>query len=142
MAQAQAISQGDGVIVAVPDTGVDPHPDLSRNLLKGTDILAGGSADGQHDLNSHGTSMAGLIAAHGQGGTLGALGIAPKSKILPIRAAAADNFGEADDLAAAVEYAIISHAQVISISSGGASTPDLCAQSTPPLRRTLLSWQQ
>lgn len=125
VARAHAISQGDGVIVAVPDTGVDPHPDLSKNLLKGIDTLAGGSGDGQEDSNSHGTSMAGLIAAHGRGAGEGALGIAPRSKILPIKAAAADNRGEADDLAAAVEYAMSRGAQVISISSGGASTPRL-----------------
>ncbi|WTI11238.1 S8 family serine peptidase [Micromonospora sp. NBC_00821] len=123
--RAQAVSQGEGVIVAVPDTGVDPHPDLKENLLKGTDTVAGGLGDGQQDPNSHGTSMAGLIAAHGRGTNSGALGIAPKSKILPIKAAGADNFGEADDLAAAVEYAIANRAQVISISSGGASTPRL-----------------
>ncbi|MEV5212202.1 S8 family serine peptidase [Micromonospora sp. NPDC053740] len=125
VSRAQAVSQGEGVIVAVPDTGVDPHPDLARNLLKGTDTVAGGSGDGRQDPNSHGTSMAGLIAAHGRGKSSGALGIAPKSKILPIKAASADNFGEADDLAAAVEYAIANSAQVISISSGGASTPRL-----------------
>ncbi|MET8263348.1 S8 family serine peptidase [Micromonospora arida] len=125
VSRAQAVSQGEGVIVAVPDTGVDPHPDLRENLLKGTDTVAGGSGDGQQDPNSHGTSMAGLIAAHGRGTSSGALGIAPKSKILPIKAASADNFGEADDLAAAVEYAITNSAQVISISSGGASTPRL-----------------
>ncbi|RAO06512.1 Cell wall-associated protease [Micromonospora noduli] len=125
VSRAQAVSQGEGVIVAVPDTGVDPHPDLRENLLKGTDTVADGSGDGQQDSNSHGTSMAGLIAAHGRGISSGALGIAPKSKILPIKAASADNFGEADDLAAAVEYAIANSAQVISISSGGASTPRL-----------------
>ncbi|MEV1318164.1 S8 family serine peptidase [Micromonospora arborensis] len=125
VSRAQAISQGDGIVVAVPDTGVDPHPDLINNLLQGIDTVTDGSGNGQNDLNSHGTSMAGLIAAHGRGGNAGALGIAPRSKILPIKAAAEDNFGEADDLATAIEYAISSRAQVISISSGGASTPRL-----------------
>ncbi|MCX5069228.1 S8 family serine peptidase [Micromonospora lupini] len=119
------ISKGDGIVVAVPDTGVDPHPDLSENLLTGIDTVAGGSGDGRKDSNSHGTSMAGLIAAHGRASDTGALGIAPRSKILPIMASTSDNFGEADDLAAAIEYAISESAQVISISSGGASTPRL-----------------
>ncbi|WP_433129449.1 S8 family serine peptidase [Micromonospora sp. CA-240977] len=123
--RAHAISQGDGVIVAVPDTGVDPHPDLSNNLLQGIDTVSGESGNGQTDPNSHGTSMAGLIAAHGRGGNNGALGIAPRAKILPIKAAAADNLGEADELAAAVEYATAKRVQVISISSGGASTDRL-----------------
>nr|WP_308209407.1 type VII secretion-associated serine protease mycosin [Micromonospora sp. RHAY321] len=127
VAQAQTISQGDGIVVAVPDTGVDPHPDLAGNLLAGVDVVGDGdsSGDGRQDLNSHGTSMAGLIAAHGRGGNAGALGIAPRAKILPIKSAAADNYGEPDDLAEAVEYAISNGAQVISISSGGASTPRL-----------------
>ncbi|MEV4820291.1 S8 family serine peptidase [Micromonospora sp. NPDC049274] len=125
VAEAHKISTGDGVVVAVADTGVDPHPDLSKNLLIGTDTVAGGSGDGRTDSNSHGTSMAGLIAAHGRAGDAGALGIAPQSKILPIRASTSDNLGEADDLAAAIEYAISKRAQVINISSGGASTPRL-----------------
>ncbi|MET8361975.1 S8 family serine peptidase [Micromonospora sp. NPDC049580] len=123
--EAQLISKGEGVVVAVPDTGVDPHPDLSGNLLTGADIVAGGSGDGHKDSNSHGTSMAGLIAAHGRTAGKGALGIAPRSKILPIMASASDNFGEADDLAAAIEFATSKRAQVINISSGGASTPRL-----------------
>lgn len=121
VSKAHTISQGAGVVVAVPDTGVDPHPDLIHNLLPGTDTIAGGSGDGRQDKNSHGTSMAGLIAAHGRD-QLGALGIAPQAKIMPIRSSAADNYGEPDDLAEAIEYAISHHADVISISSTGATS--------------------
>ncbi|WP_089011201.1 S8 family serine peptidase [Micromonospora inositola] len=116
------MSQGEGIVVAVPDTGVDPHPDLINNLLIGTDIVQGGSGDGHGDHNSHGTSMAGLIAAHGRGEHFGALGIAPKAKILPIMSSLADNRGEADDLAAGIEYAARHGVDVISISSAGGSS--------------------
>jgi type VII secretion-associated serine protease mycosin len=125
VAQAHRITQGEEVMVAVPDTGVDPHPDLRNNLLPGIDLIAGGTGDGRQDLDGHGTSMAGLIAAHGQSETEGALGVAPRAKILPIFASPPNDDGEPDALAQGVEYAISRGASVISISSGGASSPRL-----------------
>ncbi|MEU5913099.1 S8 family serine peptidase [Micromonospora sp. NPDC047527] len=123
--KALDVSRGDGIIVAIPDTGVYPHPDLARNLLPGTDIIGGGSGDGHADQNSHGTGMAGLIAAHGQGGNQGARGIAPEAKILPIMSSGVDNRSRADDLGKAIEYAISSGADIISISSAGSPSPSL-----------------
>jgi Subtilase family len=48
--------------------------------------VAAGGGDGWGDKDGHGTCMARLIAAHGHGKDNGdgALGIAPKAKILPI----------------------------------------------------------
>ncbi|WP_422119936.1 type VII secretion-associated serine protease mycosin [Micromonospora haikouensis] len=120
-AEAQRITQGEGVVVAVPDTGVDAHPDLRRNLLAGIDAIPGGDGEGHRDRNSHGTSMAGLIAAHGQGAN-GALGIAPKAKILPIMSSDSDNLGNADGLAVGIEFAISRGADVINVSSGGGAS--------------------
>ncbi|MEU8087571.1 S8 family serine peptidase [Micromonospora sp. NPDC049101] len=116
------LSQGAGVIVAVPDTGVDPHPDLSGNLLDGTDVISGGSGDGRQDRDSHGTSMAGLIAAHGKEDEQGALGIAPEAKILPILDTPPSGIGDPDALASGVEFAISKGADIICISAvAGAS---------------------
>ncbi|WP_436970441.1 S8 family serine peptidase [Micromonospora tulbaghiae] len=124
-AEAHEITQGEGIVVAVPDTGVDAHPDLEKNLLPGTDVITGGSGDGLRDTNSHGTGMAGLIAAHGRGGTHGALGVAPKSKILPIFDTPTNGLGQPEDLAASIEYAIAQHVDVISISAASSPTPRL-----------------
>lgn len=119
--EAQKISQGDGIIVAVPDSGVSTHQDLRGNLLSGTDVIAGGRGDGHDDRDGHGTGMAGLIAAHGIGSE-GALGIAPKAKILPILCSPAGREGDTDALASAIEFAVAKGADVISISIvGGAS---------------------
>ncbi|WP_442929520.1 S8 family serine peptidase [Micromonospora sp. WMMA1949] len=123
--EAHGVSQGEGVVVAVPDTGVEAHPDLVRNLLPGTDVIEGGSGDGLRDTNSHGTGMAGLIAAHGQGGTRGALGVAPRSKILPIFDTPANGLGQPEDLAGSIEYAVAQHVDVISISAASTPTPRL-----------------
>ncbi|MEV0154782.1 S8 family serine peptidase [Micromonospora sp. NPDC050686] len=123
--EVHRVSQGAGITVAVPDTGVAPHPDLIRNLQPGTDIISGGAGDGRQDQDSHGTSMAGLIAAHGQGGQIGALGVAPKAKVLPIFVSPPHREGEPDSLAKGIEYAITRGVRVISISSGGGASPRL-----------------
>ncbi|WP_412101319.1 type VII secretion-associated serine protease mycosin [Micromonospora maris] len=125
LAKAHEVSQGEGVTVAVPDTGVATHPDLRNNLLPGIDILANGSGDGRQDQDSHGTAMAGLIAAHGQADAKGALGIAPKARILPIFSTPPQKDGEPDSLAKAIEFAITEGVDVISISSVGGSSPRL-----------------
>lgn len=120
--QVHKFSQGSGVIVAVPDTGVDPHPDLRGNLLPGTDVIPGGSGDGHRDRDSHGTSMAGLIVAHGRTNNQGALGIAPRAKVLPILDTPPNGVGSPDALASGIEFAIAEGADVISISAvAGAS---------------------
>ncbi len=81
-AEAHAISQGEGVTVAVIDTGVDAsHPDLAGSVVPGFNPDGVGAPDGRSDTNGHGTAMAGLIAGHGT-----CRGIAPKAKIMPIRA--------------------------------------------------------
>ncbi|MEV1144131.1 type VII secretion-associated serine protease mycosin [Micromonospora sp. NPDC049799] len=116
---AHRLSKGAGVTVAVADTGVDPHPDLTRNLLRGRDFLSDEAGDGRDDPNSHGTGMAGIIAAHGRPNGTGALGIAPEAKILPIRVLESDSEGDNDRLADAIDYAVSSGADVVSISAGG-----------------------
>lgn len=121
---AHAHSQGEGQIVAVIDTGVEPHPDLQANLMPGIDLMSD-LRDGRRDTDSHGTGMAGLIAAHGKGRNDGALGLAPRAKILPIRDRISLAVEGGDLLAAGIEWALRQGADIISISSGGSPTARL-----------------
>ncbi|MFF5215593.1 S8 family serine peptidase [Micromonospora sp. NPDC000442] len=123
--KAHKLNQGEGSVVAVPDTGVFPHSDLRNNLLPGADVIPGGEGDGRQDRDSHGTAMAGLIAAHGRGATIGALGVAPKAKILPIFCTPAHGVGHPDALADAIDVAVDGGVDVISISSVGGTSPKL-----------------
>lgn len=115
-----AVSQGEGVTVAVIDSGVDTrHPDLSGQVLEGKDFTGGGNA--HEDLMGHGTSMASIIAAHGHGpgNTSGMKGLAPKAKILPLRALRTQKDPMHDETwAAAVRYAVDQGAKVINLSFG------------------------
>ncbi|MFI7076031.1 S8 family serine peptidase [Micromonospora sp. NPDC049903] len=123
--EAHQSSQGDGVVVAILDTGVSPHPDLRSNLLPGADLTTERPSTGQKDNSGHGTGMAGIVAAHGQSAGAGALGVAPRAKILPVRCFDGQLASEVDRLASAIEYAITAGADVISISAGGGSNPKL-----------------
>jgi type VII secretion-associated serine protease mycosin len=125
VAAAHAQSQGEGVVVAVVDSGVNGnHPDLVGNVLPGIDVSGAGAPNGLEDLNGHGTGMAGLIAAHGHGNGDGVLGIAPRAKIFPVR----DERGRGptpDSIIAGINAAVKSGAKVISISQGGTNLPAL-----------------
>lgn len=86
--EAWGTTKGEGITVAVLDTGVDPtHPDLVGQVLEGTDLVGLGAARGDRAWARHGTAMAGIIAGHGHGsqGLGGVLGVAPQAKILPVR---------------------------------------------------------
>lgn len=81
-------TKGEGITVAVLDTGVDPtHPDLAGQVLTGKDLIGFGARSGDRAWARHGTAMAGIIAGHGHGPGRedGVLGIAPEAKILPVR---------------------------------------------------------
>ncbi|MER6081001.1 type VII secretion-associated serine protease mycosin [Streptomyces sp. NPDC001833] len=110
------LSQGAGVKVAVVDTGVNArHPDLAGRVLPGTDVTQQ-AADGRVDLSadSHGTSVAGVIA--GSGGTgKGMAGLAPRATVLPVRVSAG-NAADPLALARGIVYAADHGASVINIS--------------------------
>src|SRR4051812_26752327 len=63
VAEAHKHSLGDGIVVAVLDSGVDAtHPDLSGNVLPAVSAI-GGDDTAQSDPDGQGTALAGLIAA-------------------------------------------------------------------------------
>ncbi len=88
VSQAWLSTRGQGVTVALLDTGVDPaQPDLTGSVTTGPDFTGSGRTAGGQFWGAHGTAMASLIAGHGHGPANGdgIMGIAPQARILSIR---------------------------------------------------------
>lgn len=126
---AWEFSQGNGITVAVIDTGIDiTHEDLINNIWHNTgEIPDNGIDDDQNgyiddfsgwnfvDENNivhnsettndeiHGTSIAGVIAAE-KDNNIGIAGVAPTAKILPIKAFQ-NGYAFTSDLIQAIDYA-------------------------------------
>src|SRR5258708_25959285 len=119
--QAWCASLGDGIKVADVDTGAQvDHPDLAGQIIATARFTQG---DGQQhgtdvtDDVGHGTMTAGLIAAKG----VGINGVAPHVKLLIAKALFLQNgkgTGNANDVAAAVDWAVASGANLINPSLG------------------------
>lgn len=125
--QAHKLSQGAAVRIAVVDTGVDyEHPDLRGRIIARRDFVGGNSEDFTDDR--HGTQVAGVIAATPDGG-LGILGVAPKSRLIalkacwPLRRDAAEAACNSFTLAQALQAAITARADIVNLSLAGPADP-------------------
>ena len=140
--EAWTQSYGDGVTVAVLDSGVQlDHPDLAGNLWtnrgevagNGVDDDANGVIDDVHGSNivsgggnvsddeGHGTHVAGIIAA-GAGNGIGGVGLAPKARIMVVKVLDANRAGNASQLARGIRYAIDAGARILNVSLNGDAT--------------------
>lgn len=119
-------ADGDSVVVAVVDSGVDlDHPDLQGRLLEGYDFVEDDRRP--DDADGHGTHVAGIVAA--ERNDIGVRGVAPKAKILPVRVLDENGSGSTSDIANAIAWAagaaiegvdsVKTRANVINLSLGG-----------------------
>jgi hypothetical protein len=126
VAAAQRWSQGDGVRVALIDSGVDAeHPDLAGSIVKQRNFVRA-DHPGPGRGEQHGTEMAGIIAAVANN-QKGIVGIAPQARLLALRAcwpvAGGRSRCDSFSLAQALGAAIADGSDIINLSLGGPADP-------------------
>jgi len=148
-------SKGDGIVVAIVDTGLDyNHPDIAANVWTNPGEIAGNGIDDDRngfiddvrgwdfvgasylnptqsndpiDHQGHGTHVAGTIAAVGNNG-VGVIGVAWHARVMPVKALDDHGQGPESALAPAIMYAANNGADIISASWGGPSPSQSIAE--------------
>lgn len=116
-------TQGEGITVAVIDSGVSRVPDLEQTqLVEGYDFV-NDKIDAVDD-NGHGTHVAGTIA-QSTNNNYGVTGIAYKAKIMPLKVLSAGGGGTVSDIAEAIKFAADHNADIINLSLGGSGESNL-----------------
>ena len=106
---AQSGNTGQGVTVAVLDTGIDNLPDFSGRLVGGVDLTGEGNAF--QDSYGHGTFVAGLIAGNGASSGGQYRGEAPGANLVSIKVSGVSGVTTLGTVLAGVEWAIRHQAQ-------------------------------
>ena len=122
---AWRVTLGEGVTVAVIDTGVTQVPDLDNTaFVPGYDFV--NDRRDARDDNGHGTHVAGTIA-QSTNNNYGVTGIVPGARIMPLKVLSRLGSGTTADIAEAVKFAADNGADVINMSLGGGA-PSLLFQ--------------
>ena len=139
---AHNYSQGEGVRVAVIDTGGDSlHTDLRASVAVTANFVDGDTARFRRDR--HGTEVAGVIAAVANN-HVGIVGVAPRARLLLFKACwqVEDGADAANcnsfTLAQALSASLDAHAQIINMSLTGPYDPLLHGLMEEGIRRGII----
>ena len=128
---------GQGIGVAVVDSGISPHAALVNRVIANVSLITGDPSVA--DAFGHGTHVAGIIAGISTGAKnvtpLYTGGVAPGVQLVNVRVLGADGVGRTSDVIAGIQWAVAHRAQyniqVINLSLGHpvmepAATDPLC----------------
>ena len=117
--------RGDGVVVAVVDSGVSVQLDGLSNILPGWDFVE--DDDEADDEHWHGTHVSGIIAQQSNNDE-GVAGVAPGVSILPVRVLNGEGKGNTANVAAGIVWAVDNGAQIVNLSLAFSSYSEAVAE--------------
>ena len=128
---------GQGVGVAIVDSGISPHPALVNKVVANVSLITGDPS--VSDAFGHGTHVAGIIAGNSNAALnvtgLFNGGIAPGVQLVNVRVLGANGVGRTSDVIAGIQWAVAHRTQynirIINLSLGHpvmepAATDPLC----------------
>lgn len=104
MAWKEKNAVGEGVAVAVLDTGVVPHADLNGRIVGFKDFVNGKTTP--YDDNGHGTHVSGVIAGNGSSSKGKYMGVAPRANIVGVKVLDSNEKGTASNVVAGIDWVI------------------------------------
>ncbi|TDC47395.1 serine protease, partial [Jiangella ureilytica] len=111
---------GEGVTVAVLDTGIDPeHPDLADRIVGSRSFVPGEEVTDGH---GHGTHVASTVLGSGAGSGGRYTGVAPGARLLVGKVLGDGGSGSSTGIIDGMEWAVEQGARVVSMSLGGDPT--------------------
>ncbi|MDQ6851457.1 MAG: S8 family peptidase [Actinomycetota bacterium] len=110
----RARDKGQGVTVAVVDTGVSTATDLGGRVVSVADDVSGRSSpcenlSGERDCSDtygHGTFVAGIVAGDGAASGGKWSGVAPQAKVLSVKVAGRDGATDVSNVLAAIQWVV------------------------------------
>ena len=116
--------RGAGVKVAILDSGIDyDHPDLTARYRGGYDFVFDDDDPFDDNFESHGTHVAGIIAAQNNG--VGIMGVAPEVELFSLKVLDGAGFGLGEWIIAGIDWAVQNGMDIVNLSLEGRHTQAL-----------------
>lgn len=107
--------RGEGITVAVLDTGIDyAHPDLNDNINGGINII--NPRKSYKDDNGHGTHVAGIIAA--EDNEIGVVGVGPEISLYGVKVLDRRGSGYLSNVIQGLEWVVTKRIDIVNMSIG------------------------
>ncbi|MFJ2241377.1 S8 family peptidase [Streptomyces sp. NPDC087859] len=133
----QTGAHGEGVKVAILDTGVDrTHPDLAGRVTETANFSSSPTTD---DPFGHGTHVASIVGGSGAASDGTRKGVAPGAELLVGKVLGDDGSGSQSQIIAGMEWAVAQGAKVVNMSLGSQAPSDgtdAMSQAVDELSRT------